>query len=107
MKSFYEFKGNWLYIFDQLVGIMTPSNVNRFTIWQSKSLNEEHLLIVYEIKLGREWENKAGLNRISESEFIMKYRSKIDNHVIHGTNEFGKARKHHFHPVLKRLASLF
>ena len=106
MKTFYEFKGNWFYIFDKLVGIITPSNATRFSIWESKHLNQGHLLIVYEMELAG-WENNKGLNRISESEFCNNYKSRMEEHVIHGYNEFGKNKKALFHQVLKKMAAMF
>jgi hypothetical protein len=108
MKSFYEFNGSWLYIFDRLVGIITPANITKFTIWESRSTSKKHLLIVYEVKLNSELERKAGVNRISESEFLMKYKNTMNQHVIHGFNEFVNETK--INPLLsfmKRLSFLF
>jgi len=107
MKSFYEFKGSWHYIFDTLVGVITPSNIGRFTIWQSKSGNSKNLLIVYELKLHSEWENENGIHQISESEFSLNYKSRMDDHIIHGFNEFDRNRYSALPTILKKILSMF
>lgn len=107
MKSFYEFNGNWLQIFDCLVGIISPANVRRFSIWESKSTTQKNLLIVYEIRLDNEWEGKNEINRISESEFLVNYRNKINDHVIHGFNEFTKNKGSQFSFLVNKITTLF
>ena len=107
MKSFYEFQGNWLYIFDRLVGIITPSNIKRFTVWQSKSENKKNLLIIYEMKLSSERENRNGFHQIPESEFLLRYKNKMNDHIIHGFNEFGTNRKSVFPILLRKILAMF
>jgi len=104
MKSFYEFKGSWLYIFDNLVGVITPGNIQKFAIWQSKSVDKKNLLIVYGIRLDDEWETRTGINQISEAEFVINYRNKINEHLIHGFNEYNKNNPMNF---LKRITAMF
>lgn len=107
MKSYYEFKGNWLHIFDKLVGIVTPANVKRFAIWQSKVKDRTNLLIVYEMNLGAGLENKVGIRRISESEFLRNYKHKMNDHVIHGFNEFSQTHKNLFSLVVRTINNIF
>jgi len=107
MKSYYEFKGKWPRIFDTLSRVITPANVKKISVWESKINYKENLLIVYEFKLANDCEQVAGMNRIPESEFLMKYKSKMDDHKIHGFNEFRKSESGFFHVILKKLATLF
>jgi hypothetical protein len=107
MKSFYEFRGNWVYIFDRLVGIITPSNIKKFTVWQSKSGNSRNLLIIYDMKMNSEWEYRNNIHQISESEFLLKYKSRINDHIIHGFNEFGTDQKHALPILLRKIIALF
>jgi hypothetical protein len=107
MKSFYEFKGSWLQIFDRLVGIISPSNVRKFTIWESKSVSKKHLLIVYQVNLDGEWERLSDINRISESEFVANYKCKINDHVIHGFNEFKKEKRNPLNDFLGKISAFF
>src|SRR5258708_28625411 len=106
MKSFYEFKGSWFCIFDKLVGIINPSNTQRFSIWESKRLNQGHLLIIYEMELAGEWETNKDVTRISESEFRSRYKTRMNEHKIHGYNEFCKNKKNFFPFVLKQMAAM-
>ena len=107
MKSFYEFQGNWLYIFDRLVGIITPSNIKRFTVWQSKSENKKNLLIIYEMKLSSERESRNDFHQIPESEFLLQYKNKMNDHIIHGFNEFGTNKKSVFPILLRKILTIF
>ena len=93
MKSFYEFEGSWLQIFDHLVGIITPANIERFAIWQPKVAGPRNLLIVYGLCLDSDWERVAGTKKISETEFLRDYKAKIAEHRIHGFNEYEKGGK--------------
>jgi hypothetical protein len=90
MKSCYEFTGSWLHIFDKLVGIINPSNIQRFAVWEAKSTDKKHLLIVYELRLASDFETGEGINRISEEEFVARYRNTPADHKIHGFNELNR-----------------
>jgi len=107
MKSYYEFNGNWLHIFDKLVGIITPSNIAQFTIWEHRSTNKPHLLIVNGVNLSQGWEQMAGVNRISESEFIRNSREKIGRYIIHGAPQPEAGNKGLLSFVVKTINNIF
>jgi hypothetical protein len=92
-KSVYEFNGCWFDIFDMLVGIIKPTNAERFSVWESRKKTDSHLLIVYGSWLTEEWQQRYNVKRISEPEFQMNYRSKVKEHIVHGYNEFDKRYK--------------
>jgi hypothetical protein len=90
IKSVYHFNGCWFDVFDMLVGIIKPTNAQRFTVWESTKKTEGHLLIVYDSRLTEEWQHTHNLKRISEPEFQLKYKPRLKEHIIHGYNEFDK-----------------
>jgi hypothetical protein len=92
MKSFYSFQGSWFDILDKLIGIIKPSNVQRFTIWESKK-NEKHLLIVYGTQLSHDWQERYDVKGVTEPEFQIKFKPKMKEHIIHGYNEFNKTSR--------------
>jgi hypothetical protein len=89
-KSVYLFNGCWFDIFDMLVGIIKPTNAQRFSVWESRNKTGDHLLIVYGTRLTDEWQQQYKVIRISEPEFQMNYKAKLKEHIIHGYNEFEK-----------------
>lgn len=107
MKSYYEFNGNWLHIFDKLVGIITPGNIRQFTIWEHKAGGKANLLIVHGINLSMSWETIAGVNRISEHEFLRNYKSKMKDHVIHGSHPNVVTNKGFLSFVVKTINNMF
>jgi hypothetical protein len=92
-KSFYQFNGCWFDVLDMLVGIIKPTNAQRFSIWEGPKKNDGHLLIVYELRLAEDWQQKHKVKKISEPEFQTTYKARIKEHVIHGYNEFDKNGK--------------
>ena len=55
VKSFYQFNGCWFDVLDMLVGIIKPTNAQRFSIWECAKKTDGHLLIVYELRLAEDW----------------------------------------------------
>ena len=90
VKSVYQFSGCWFDIFDMLVGIIKPTNAERFSVWESRKQTNGHLLITYGPRLTEECLQRYNLKQIPEPEFRMNYRSKVKEHIIHGYNEFDK-----------------
>ncbi|TMI90587.1 MAG: hypothetical protein E6H06_17275 [Bacteroidetes bacterium] len=95
-KSIYRFEGRWFDIFDMLVGVIKPTNAQRFSVWESRRKTDGHLLIVYDRHLADEWQQRYRVTRVTEPEFQHHYKSKIKEHVIHGYNEFSKNSKSRF-----------
>ena len=93
VKTFYQFNGCWFDVLDMLVGVIKPANAQRFSIWECTKKNDGHLLIVYELRLAEDWQQKHNVKKISEPEFQMNYRARRKEHVIHGYNEFEKNSK--------------
>ena len=93
VKSFYQFNGCWFDVLDMLVGIIKPTNAQRFSIWECAKKTDGHLLIVYELCLAEDWQQKHNVKKITEPEFQTIYRARIKEHVIHGYNEFDKNNK--------------
>ena len=96
MKSFYTFRGSWFEIFDKLAGILNPQNLQRFSIWESKSKTEGNLLIVYGPRITDKLQHLNELEEIADPDFDSNYKSKIRDHKIHGYNEFSKINRGKF-----------
>lgn len=93
LKSFYRFEGCWFDVFDMLVGIIKPKNAQRFSVWESREKPNGHLLIIYGPRLTEEWERRYNVKAITEPEFETDFKCKMEEHIIHGYNEFNKKRK--------------
>ena len=92
----YTFKGTWFDIFDKLSGLITPENIQKFAIWESRSKNNEHLLVVYKFRLTDMFQRKSNLNEIDKPEFYSNLRTRMRNLKIHRYNEFHKINRRTF-----------
>jgi hypothetical protein len=91
IRHFYLFKGNWSNIYDDLVEIIQPDNLQKFSIWEPHDKSKTHgLVIVYGMPLDESYCHSKNIWRTNDSTFNYFYLNNLERFNIHGTKHIVK-----------------
>lgn len=87
-KHFYLFKGNWFNLYDEMIEMLQPDELQKFNIWEPRDKTKSHcLLTVYGMPLADSYCSQRGVWKTDDKVFIHFYLNQLEKFIIHGKKE--------------------